>query len=313
MHPAQAELSERLASWLIRTARLDKSDSHEEARLLFLRMCADLLFVTESGDPVLPECTPDALFEFARALARVWASTPSVWAAMVTAPRVRALRLRFELDPARLLGCIVFSYVVECGVRYLEANPDDALRIAGRWSGARGTKKETGTSAASLYASIVEAILADLACLRFGGAWTGAAMLGNLASRVTPGSIKHDSDVGEFHLRGEWTRVYVLWSLSFACTLGNPEALCTLLIPSVVTGHGARWLSHRTWAMRIALVSPFCGDVARNWDLRAERRHFARQAASAMPRLSPGFVRTAAGLATRALALAYGALRARLI
>ncbi len=82
-----------------------------------------------------------------------------------------------------------------------------------------------------------------------------------------------------------------MWNMSFSCRFDRPELLCKLLIPSVVCGTGARWFSHRTWALRMAVMSPFILRCDPSWNLADERAHFARQAATLRPSVArAGFV-----------------------
>lgn len=346
MQAAQSEIAAALASWAIATARLDQKDMHEEARALFTRMCAELSLVDARGAPLLPACTESALCDFVRTVTCVWTGTPYIWTAMATAPRVPELRMRFELDPARLLSCIVWAYVLEHGVQYIEEHPQDAMRITEIWrvlaeggslGGALYTRvkrastisdprvhKEPRTAyALTLNVNIIEAVVADIGDLQLANAWNGAALVGNFMNRVAPGTIRHHHDFGEFHLSDEWIRLYVLWNLSFACRFDTPEFLCKLLIPSVVRGTGARWLSHRVVTLRMTCVSSWILSCVGNWDLRDERAHFARQAAAIRPsvvRSSSLVVRTAENAAvfalentTRALVFAAGMAEAYIL
>ena len=310
MRAAQSEIAAELASWAIRTARLDQTDTLEEARALFSRMCAELSLVDTRGTPLLPKCTKGALCDFVRTVTCVWTSTPYIWTAMATAPRIPELRLRFELDPARLLGCIVWAYVLEYGVQHLEAHPHGALRIAEIWR----TRAETASAdwptifarvksvsvfrdprvrqdprtawALTLNANIIEAVLSDLVSLHIANAWSGTVLLGSFTNRSTPGTRRHHQDVGEFRLSDEWIRLYNLWNLSFVCKASRPEALCKLLIPSVVRATGARWLSYRVWALRMTTMSPFYLRVGACWDLEPESAHFSQQASAILPRVA---------------------------
>jgi hypothetical protein len=263
-------------------------------------MRADLRLVA------LPDFTSEGLCDFVRTVARVWTSTPYIWAAMATAPRIPQLRLWFELDPARLLSVIVWAYLLESGVQYLEAHPRSAMRICEAWrsiaeSGSLGGTMFIHTKRASLFKdpripfkdatrlaltlnlNIAEAVLFDLGTLQITNALNGAAMLGDFTCRVTPSSAQHPHDFGDFYLSDAWIRLYVLWNLSFVCHFSQPEVLCKLLIPSVVTGSGARWLSRRAWALRMTVLCPFSFNAPDTWDLGEERAHFARQAAAIRP------------------------------
>ncbi len=192
---------------------------------------------------------------------------------------------------------MVWAYVLEHGVQYLETHREQTERIADQWLaragsasgtvftrvkrasifGDRSVPSDNDTGAVMLNANILEAVVSDLVRLRVTNARNGVALLGNFVNRTT--NIKHPYDMGEFDLSDEWIRLYMVWNLGFVCGSNKPEVFAKLLIPSVVTGTGRRWLSHRVWAMRMTIMSDLFMQIPKDWNLDDLGSHFAHQGA----------------------------------
>ena len=124
-----------LASWVIRTIGLE-SDKYveQQADALFRYICVDLgLMDTDTNTSVLPVCTSDKLCAFVHSVIHSWVSTPYIWSVLTSYTGLDRHRVRFECNPGRLLGLVVWAYVLEHGVQYLDANPQQANDIATTW------------------------------------------------------------------------------------------------------------------------------------------------------------------------------------
>ena len=147
--------------------------------------------------------------------------------------------------------------------------------------GDRIVPSDNDKGAVSLNVNILEAVVSDMVQLRVTNARNGVVLLGNCFNRTT--EIKHPQDMGEFDLSDEWIRLYMVWNLGFACGFNKPEFLAKLLIPSVVTGTGRRWLSHRVWALRMAMMSDLFRQVPNDWNLDDLGSHFVQHCAVIRP------------------------------
>jgi hypothetical protein len=81
--------------------------------------------------PLLPVCTSDMLHVFIRSVIHTWVSTPYIWSVLTSYTDLDRHRVRFELNPGRLLGLVVWVYVLDHGVQYLEVNPQQAYNVVG--------------------------------------------------------------------------------------------------------------------------------------------------------------------------------------
>ena len=102
----------KLASWVIRTIGIDGDTANPEvkqrATALFLDICMDLELMNASKNaPLLPVCTPNTLCAFIHLVTKTWAGTPYIWSVMISYDGLDHHRVRFELEPGRLFGCVV--------------------------------------------------------------------------------------------------------------------------------------------------------------------------------------------------------------
>lgn len=240
----------------------------------------------------------DGLQVFVHRTTQTWAQTPYIWSVLTSYHGVHRIRDRFERDPERLFRLIVWSYVMEYNVQYMDTHPTQAEEIVLGW---RDQTVEFGNlfvniKRSSLFidtripadndrlsiqlnANIMEACVSDAIDQQFTNTRNGLALLDNHFNRSTITST-NSQETPEMQLDDNWVRLYIVWNLSFCCTFEKPEAMCKLLIPSVVVGTGPKWLRHRVNALRMLMMSKHLSDLSpADWDMADLRTHFATHAA----------------------------------
>jgi len=304
MNDRYHQLADELAEWALHTTGLDIAEgtSSQQAQVLVHELCTELNLVV----PPIEE-----IQAFVRTTTKVWATTPYIWSVLSSYSGIQTIHDRLERDPGRLLFIIVWAYVLESSVQYLDAHPSHAEEIVSTWreqvmrgesnfGTTFGTIKRASVFASDttipaddndkcaliLNANILEACVQDILDQRFSNARNGLAMLGNLFNISTVTSA-NAQEIPEMALADNWIQLYIVWNLSFCCRFNKLDMLCKLLIPSVAIGTGSKWLRHRVHALRIHLMSKTrYTQTSADWDLGDLRTHLTRHAQLLRPAVS---------------------------
>ena len=292
-------MAKELANWAIRTTDLDGMSpaSYESVHVMFRGICSDLGMVDENGNPVFAVCTRSELCAFIHLMCRTWTHTPYLWSIIQSYTGIQTQRELFERNPTRLLEVLVWAYILESGVQYMDADPGQTDHIVQGWKDrvqdgggstflrikraslfkSQDIPMDNDVYAVGINVNVLEACFDDLTRGNLTNARNGLALVDNLFNRSSITTSDRGHQTANILLDDDWIQLYMGWNLAFCCSFNQPEVMMKLLIPSVAIGSGPNWLRHRLYALRMTIMSQYFEEVPQNWDMDDLRDHLTKQ------------------------------------